>query len=343
MAYFYPSAIKMATIQTTPGNDAEDDEEDYMNMIIAEPEKSKEKETYTQRRLRKQREAEARGRVKSKAERAADEVAARETALSASMFANRENATSSKGLAMMAKMGFIPGAALGSKENKSAITEPIGISMKEDRGGIGMDAERKRKFREEVEKEGKRVKATEGDYRERVRKEREEARLEGMVGAAMRVAERMDAQREEQEATDSGKDLDHGSEDDKVKISTKPLKSINILWRGLVRGREEKERDRRMRYDLHQSLSRLPTYNDTHEDQDDKAALGKTPIQYRLVEDLEEEDQELDEFNALEPAERLQKLVEHLRQEHYYCFWCKYTYPDNEMEGCPGLTEEDHD
>jgi hypothetical protein len=334
----------MATDNPPPNDGPEDEEEedDYMNMVIAEPTAPKQKETYTQRRLRKEREAEARGRTKSKAEKAADEAAARDAALSASMFTDPTQAAKSKGLAMMAKMGFKPGAALGSKENTSARTEPIGISMKEDRGGIGLDAERKRKFREEVEMAGKKVKAEEGDYRERVRKEREEVRLEGIFGAAMRVAERMDAEREEQEAVESGKSVDEGSGSQR-RISTKPLKSINVLWRGLIRKREEKERDRRMRHDLQQSLSRLPTYEDSNEDDEDKKALGKVPTQYTLVEDLEEEDPELDEFNALEPAERLQKLVEYLRREYHYCFWCKFTYPNAEMDGCPGLTEEDHD
>jgi len=32
-----------------------------------------------------------------------------------------------------------------------------------------------------------------------------------------------------------------------------------------------------------------------------------------------------------------------LREEFNYCFWCKCTYPGEDMEGCPGLTEEDHD
>lgn len=315
----------MPTDSTAP----EDEEDDYMNMVIAEPTKPKEKETYTQRRLRKERESEARGRVKSKAEREADEAAAREAVLSKSLLEN-PSAAKNKGLAMMAKMGFKPGVALGSKDNIDARTEPINITMKDDRGGIGLDSEKKRKFREEVEKEGKRVKAEEGDYRERVSKEREEGRLEGMVGAAMRVAERMHGEREE--------DAEDGR-----KIATKPLKQINILWRGLVRQREEKERDRRMRYDLHQSLSRLPTYDDADEDKEDKKALGKDRIQYTLVEDLEEEDPELDEFIALDPAERLHKLVLYLREEYNYCFYCKYTYPDKEMDGCPGLTEEDHD
>jgi len=160
----------------------------------------------------------------------------------------------------------------------------------------------------------------------------------------MRVAERMAAEREEETALASGKE----NEDEeggvrKRKIATKPLKQINVLWRGLVRRREEKERDRRMRYDLQQSLSRLPTYEDPDEDKDDKRALGKESIQHTLVEDLEEEDPELDEFAALEPAERLQRLVLYLREEYIYCFWCKFKYPDKEMDGCPGITEEDHD
>jgi hypothetical protein len=328
----------MPTQDPAPSNSPDEEEEDYMNMVIAEPTKPREKETYTQRRLRKERESEARGRVKSKAEQAADEAAARDAALSKSLFTDPATTSTNKGLAMMAKMGFKPGVALGSKDNAGARTEPIVISLKENRGGIGLDSEKKRKFREEVEKEGKRVKAEEGEYRERLRKEREEVRLEGQVGAAMRVAERLDGEKEGEKEAKLGT-----NDGTKRKISTKPLKQINVLWRGLVRKREEKERDGRMRYDLQQSLSRLPTYEDPDEDTDDKRALGKNHIQHTLVEDLEEEDPELDEFNALDPADRLEKLVKYLREEHNYCFWCKYTYPDKDMEGCPGLTEEEHD
>lgn len=325
---------------TAEVNGAEDDEDDYMNMIITEPIKPKERETYTQMRIRKQRESEARGRIKPKKEREADEAAARELALATSLLADPK-AGSNKGLAMMAKMGFKPGAALGKSGNDAARLDPIGISMKEDRGGIGHDSEKKRKFREEVEKaetEGKRVKAEEGDYRERVRKEREEIRLEGIVGAAMRVAERMSEDKDEEEDQ-----LIADGVDKKRRVSTKPLKQVNVLWRNLVRKREEKERDRRMRYDLQQSLSRLPTYDDEDEDENDKRAMGKEDAPWTLVEDLEEEDAELDAFNALDPAERLRRLVGHLREEYYYCFWCKLNYPDEVMEGCPGLTEEDHD
>jgi hypothetical protein len=126
-------------------------------------------------------------------------------------------------------------------------------------------------------------------------------------------------------------------------VVARPLKGIPVVWRGLVKAREEAERDRRMRYDLEQGLSRLPTYEDAEEDEDDRKALGKAGTAYVTAEDLDEEDTELDEFNALPPDERLKRVVQHLRDEHHYCFWCKFTYPDENMEGCPGLTEEDHD
>jgi len=330
----------MPSETSAPNDGASDDEDDYMNMIITEPIKPKEKETYTQRRLRKEREAEIRGRTKSKAELAAEEAAAREAALSKSLLDDPAVASRNKGLKMMAKMGFKLGNVLGRSAEGEGRKEPIMVNMKEDRGGIGLDSEKKRKFREEVEREGKRVKAEEGEYRERVRKEREDGRLEGMIGAAMRVAERMHDEREEVKSSAAEQ---CGDDNKKRKISTMPLKQINVLWRALVRKREEKERDRRMRYDLQQSLSRLPTYDDPDEDKDDRRALGKEVMQHTLVEDLEEDDPELDAFNELGPAERLQKLVEHLREEYNYCFWCKYTYPDKEMDGCPGLMEEDHD
>lgn len=244
---------------------------------------------------------------------------------------------------MLSKLGFQEGTALGSKNNLDARLEPIGLEMKDNRGGIGLDTEKKRKFREEAESEAKRVKAEEGDFRERIAKEREAERLERQVGAAMRVAERMD---EEEGGAGVAAEMAPVIEEKeglvqdtvaKPKAARVPLKQINVLWRGLARERELKERERRMRYDLLQSLSRNASYNDPNDDEQEKQAFGVEE------ESVEEEDPELEEFQALEPAERLQKLVEYLRERYHYCFWCKYRYEDEKMEGCPGLTEEDHD
>ena len=248
---------------------------------------------------------------------------------------------------MMAKLGFKQGSGLGSAKNPNARIEPISLEPKEDRSGIGLDSEKKRKFREEVQTQAKKVKAEEGDYRERVAREREDRRLEGLVGAAMRLAEQMNGENDiEAQIVDT--EAENDAESDKLiqvtqdeasterkpreRVSKKLSRPVNILWRSLVREREEKERDRLMRYNLLQSLSRSAKYDDIEEDEQDSLALGG------VEEAVEEEDAELDAFNVQEPSERLYMLVEYLRSTYSYCFWCK-----SGIDGCPGPEEKDHD
>ncbi|KAM0204661.1 hypothetical protein ACHAPA_001895 [Fusarium lateritium] len=321
----------------------DEEEDDYMNMSFDDPTPAK--ETSLQRTQRLKREARARGVIKSKEQIAEEEEAAREKALSTSMLDDAK-AKKSKGFAMMAKMGFT-GGGLGKKTEEGDApgrTEPIKVNVKDDRGGIGLDNEKKRKIREAAEERDiKAAKMDPDEYRERVRKEREDARLEKQFFAAQRTAERMDDEKMELSGTNPQIPRPKDQTAKSAPISSRPLKSIPLLYRGLARHREEAERDRRMRYDLEQSLSRLPTYEDDQEDADDKRALGKGHTVYVTAEDLDEEDEELDQFNELEIGERLRRVVEYLRENHQYCFWCKMAYPDTEMEGCPGLTEEDHD
>ncbi|KAK3335522.1 hypothetical protein B0T19DRAFT_406686 [Cercophora scortea] len=321
-----------------------DSEDDYMKMTFPDdacPSSThshphKQPETSLQRRQRERREAEIRARVKSKAELAAEETAAREAAQSRSLLLPSNKLPKSKGLAMMAKMGFT-GGALGSKDTSNSSTatlrmvEPIRVAIKDGREGIGLESERKRKLREAAEALGAQTKRAKAD----------EEGVERLVYAAQRVAEMMDEERKDG-LTVAG--------DKKQTTSSRPLKSIPVVWRGLIRAREETERDRRMRHDLEQShssrLGLLPTYTDAEEDLDDKLAQGKSAAPwttYVTADDLDEEDTELDAFNALPAAEKMQKLVEYLRGEYRYCFWCKTAYPDPEMDGCPGIEEEDHD
>jgi hypothetical protein len=268
--------------------------------------------------------------VKSKQEREQDEATAREAALAQALD------SSNKGFKMMAKLGYKPGSALG--KTADARTVPINPVMKDDRGGIGHDAEKKRKFREEAEQEAKKVKVDQVGYRDRMRQEREEKRLQGQIFGAQKVAERLDVEAE--------LDQDEASVEvsDKVPLDQRPLKSINVLWRGLVRYRLEKDAERRMRADMQSSLSsKLPTYEDPDEDDDDKLAYSRKRTHANYIDDLDEEDPELEGFNELDPAERLERIIKYLRAKHLYCFWCKSKYPDAEFEGCPGLTEEEHD
>ncbi|PWY72521.1 hypothetical protein BO94DRAFT_539197 [Aspergillus sclerotioniger CBS 115572] len=357
----------------------EDEEDDYMSMVIEEPQQ---KETFAQKKRRQQREAEARAKVPSKAERAAQEAARRDAALSTSTLD-----PSNKGFQMMAKLGFKPGQVLGKPAappndkdtnppgdpSLKVRSEPLNIIFKEDRGGIGLDTERKRKFLEEAEEVTKKVKQEEGDYRDRVRLEREARRLEAQFHAAQKVAERLDAEAEAEtgpssqtqegkfgETQDLGGDEEEPHQEDsayeqkpkKDKRPVKPTSQINILYRGLVKEREEKERVVQTRHMLQTSLPssffpgnpQLPGYDDPTLDPDDQQALGgRREMSSILEQELEEEDPELDEFNALEPGERLARLVQYLRETYHYCLWCKYRYETAEMEGCPGVTEEDHD
>lgn len=270
--------------------------------------------------------------MKSKEEKRADEDAARETALSTAID------SSNKGFKMMAKLGYKPGATLGKSED--ARTEPIQLQMKDDRGGIGLDAEKKRRIREEFEHETKRVKADETDYRERHRLQREEARLLGQISGAQKVLEKLETEATSEENEehvsnhDSHQDQDAPGEQEDLHMR-RPIKSINVLWRGLLRARLERERESRMRYEL----ARFNDPDDVYE----KSSKVKDPATIGILDDLDDEDVELDDHEALPPEERLKKLVMFLREHFNYCFWCKFRYPDSSLDGCPGVTEEDHD
>ncbi|KAI4261309.1 MAG: hypothetical protein L6R42_003490 [Xanthoria sp. 1 TBL-2021] len=303
-----------------------DDLDDYMSMTISESSSNVAQfETSVQRRGRKRREAESRAHQASKAELAHQARLNRDEALNTSL------PVSSKGYQMMARLGFKAGSALGKEGNEHARKEPLGVVVKEGRAGIGMDGERKRKFEDGTDRgEGVKKRETEGVFRERQAREREQKRADGLCWGAMRVLEEF----ESDDTTTGEGTADKG--ENGGRSTSKPTAGINLLWRGLVKDRDEKERQRRMRYDLHQSLSRSAAYDDPDEEKQDRQTWGTEE------EDVEVEDPELDEFNGLEPAERLRKMVEYLRESWRYCFWCKFQYPDQRMDGCPGVTEDEH-
>lgn len=268
---------------------------------------------------------------------------------------------SNKGYQMMAKLGFKKGDVLGRKQQQQhpvvvqkkeeeeegndengddeRLKDPINLTIKHDRGGIGLDTLKRKRIadqQEEEEREGKSYKKAAPrpeEYRERMRIERETKRFEGLVRAAQIVAERLDYQ-----------------DDDDDGRRKKPLRQINVLYRGMVREREE--RNNNVQEDVEERGERggsgLPDYDDETMDPVDKLAVGKETClfeQEEIDEDDDDDDQELEAFNALDPRERLMKLVVYMREEHLYCFWCKFRYHDQEEMGaaCPGLNEEDHE
>ena len=189
-----------------------------------------------------------------------------------------------------------------------------------------MANEKKRKFREEVESRERIEREEQIGYRDRIAKEKEDRRVDAMVIGAMKVAERLEEE-------------NRGNERHEENQNTKEAEKVNVLYRSLVRQRNEQERERRARYDFTQSLSRHATYiGDAEDHRQDALAWGREEVELE-----ESTDEELEAFEALESKKKLVRLVAYLREKFWYCFWCKCRYEDEKMEGCPGVTEDDHD
>ncbi|KAI5290406.1 hypothetical protein KEM52_000465 [Ascosphaera acerosa] len=367
----------------------EEEAEDYMSMTFEEPSvKSRGRETVTQMRLRKLKESEAKGRVPSKAEKAAAEAAKRQEALARSTLD-----PSNKGFRMMQKLGYRPGTTLGRPPSpveaesgdaqeqqagtRKRLLEPIAVTIKNDRGGIGVDTLKKRKLRQQYEAQAQQEKTEALDYRERMRLEREDARKQAQLVAAQKIIEQFDAEKRgniAEEGDGEGAGADAGTRvslfsdacaptPKELRRAFKRLHEVNVLCRSLVKARlqhlqeQQNYRDmmtRRLSITGDDSTDgadtlglRLPVADNSELDGDDRLALGQDMGRLQPVaagEAAEDEaDEELQEFEALPAAERLEKATAYLREQYCYCFWCKHQYEDASMDGCPGLTEDDHD
>ena len=266
---------------------------------------------------------------------------------------------------MMRKLGYVPGTTLGKVEKGEGkgegkgengnggrgIREPIFIEVREGRGGVGL-GKRKRGFgelesggegEEGVREYGEGEKGGDGegkerdeaeDFRQRVSREREDRRIEALVRGAMVVLEGLE---EEGDADGNGR---------------RGGGKVDVLYRGLIRERAEREREKREQNGLTDRLGKGSGYGDGRE--------GYRPGGLHLREVLDEGegeggegegveveieggDEELDIFEKLEGRERLRRVVGRLRERWWYCFWCKWRYESEGMEGCPGVEEEDHD
>lgn len=231
---------------------------------------------------------------------------------------------------MLSKLGYTPGMTLGKTLPGAA--EPLRVSVKEDRGGIGLDGERKRKLRDAAEGVAKRVKEDEDGFRGRVAAEAALRRVAAQLAAAQGVAEQFEGD-------------GRGGEQAWQPAS---LVGVHVHWRGLVRERMLQEREaEKFRRDNEMQISsgRRPVYlaDESEGEDEDELAYGNGVVVVPDDDELEASDAELEAFNSLPGEERLAAVVRTLRERWHYCFWCKSTYPTAEMEGCPGPLEEDHE
>lgn len=190
----------------------------------------------------------------------------REVALQSSI------SSQNKGFALLQKMGYKPGQGLG-KQGAGRV-EPVGLSIKTDRGGIGMEELKKRKADEELQNYRRKVqmkqhveKKSLEDFRVRMRTEREERQTQSDLWKSQRACEQLDSQKgitaprdswywpevvkeEEEELLEEEETKPEGSDDeeeeeltplDKLQFLTSYLRGVHFycIWCGTAYNDEE--------------------------------------------------------------------------------------------------------
>jgi Domain of unknown function (DUF4187) len=158
------------------------------------------------------------------------------------------------------------------------------------RKGIGHDMEKKRKLKELYEESLKRQKQDSDTFLNNFRSEQLDAQMKKHLHQAQLVCQTLDMKASE------------NKEDKSIRY--------NVFWRGLEKDREdelkEKQFRRRMLYE------RSAVSQDADSDYED------------VVQELDDEDEELEEFRALPIENQLEMILHYMREKYYYCFW--YTF-----------------
>ncbi|CAG8445666.1 1899_t:CDS:2 [Ambispora gerdemannii] len=147
-----------------------------------------------------------------------------------------ENA-SSPGLKLLRKMGYEKGMKLGKSEGSQALSEPLTVELKQDRLGLGMSTEIKKRKLSRLEENVKRTKIKEDEYVERLRDERIAKRVERQLKAIQRICETLDSKRGIEynifwlcdEEKSSIKKLDQFSDEDEPKIKLEEPEEFKLL------------------------------------------------------------------------------------------------------------------
>ncbi|XP_075718928.1 G patch domain-containing protein 11 [Rhinoderma darwinii] len=177
----------------------EEEEEDYMSEAFISstqdvrpgiPVPRRVKESY--QKEEKQKESNVKNRQKSLKE---VEKERRDSVL------NEALSNKNKGFALLQKMGYKKGQALGKKGD--GIVEPIPLNIKTGRSGIGHEEMKKRKAEENLENFRRKIQMRQqaeeraaDDFRLRMRSKKEEQKLEGDLRKSQRACLQLDEQKD---------------------------------------------------------------------------------------------------------------------------------------------------
>ncbi|KAI9448275.1 hypothetical protein H4582DRAFT_2107627 [Lactarius indigo] len=300
------------------------------------------------------------------------ELESREEGLSKSLFERAEDETSGRGsenkaLSMMMKMGFKPGQALGvttqadegstspssspspppldpihkpqrdisppqetsTTQTERQLVNPLPLNEWSGRKGIGLgkrapspnELERltkAAKVMEEAEKES---------FRDRTRREFEQRRAEARLAPAQQTCASLDER--------AGKEFNvfwlnpTNPESFPAGLMEALSETVAPAWRG--DGPIEERLRAQIQADM---LVPLDDDGDLPKDADPKSG----PWAPETIE-------EATQFLCLKPLERLSRVLQYLRAEYHYCFWCgtQYRSADEMADECPGPDEDMHD
>ncbi|KAF9356429.1 hypothetical protein BGX26_005293 [Mortierella sp. AD094] len=279
----------------------------------------------------------------------------------------KEIGEDNKGMAMLLKMGFKKGGTLGatrpstgsepqsSSDNtggrSDALRAPIEVQIKQGRGGLGMDSEKKRQAEEELQRHVDEAhRAFDQDFRGQKMNKFEIEKRSRQLGAARAICMQLDAKMmkdaQDQAQKDDTENMGRSNEfwwisdsvtDDVLgtrlmgpgaEVTTTKEHGEDIDQRGFDHsddedGDPELKKEKRIKLD---PLLSAENYEGAVQDEE-PPKWGERP-----------------DFAQLEVHEKLYKVVHYLRTKHCYCFWCSAQYygADDLAQNCPGEDEDDH-
>lgn len=360
-----------------------DEEDDYLSdkfLLETAPAPSG-LSTYAERRKEAQRLAVLKNEQNKKKSKRQLELESREEGLRKSLFerAKDEEAAGqqNKALAMMMKMGFKPGQSLGQKYDEPSSSasgsqaggtddaaeaeqgpaiglkrglqhraEPLPLNEWTGKKGIGLGkrppspsaSERMAKMAKMAEQ------ADHTTFRDRVRQEYEERRAQGRLAPAQRTCANLDEKADVKfnvlwlnpENPDAFPEGLLDALDDPALVTALQQQSRDDTIEGRLKAK--------MRADALQPLATPLGADDDEADDDDATADPEKP-DLRRSPYSEEEVQEATQFLQLSARNRLQLVLDYLRQKYAYCFWCGTQYDDqgDMAANCPGPEEDAHD
>ncbi|KAI1320633.1 hypothetical protein EDD11_000156 [Mortierella claussenii] len=244
-------------------------------------------------------------------------------------------------------------------DRQHALRTPLAVEIKLGRGGLGMDSERKRKAEETMRRRADDAhRVYDQGYRGQKRDQFEQEKRKRQLTAAQSICMRMDAERAAKRKAEAG-------EAEAGETEPEDIGRSNAFWwiadsvpdellgtRMMGPGAEVSSREQ------HGIVSQRAFDHSDDEDGDLESkkekriklstTLEDADVDKSHQDDLEELEQpnwgERPAFARLELPEKLEAVVQYLRDKHSYCFWCSALYngPDDLAENCPGETEDDH-